>query len=87
MWFILCVANGKNHSTEKQPSVNSQSASSTGKSSGSAAAEQDSAYSSSNYFVVQAAEHLNAKISPYMAMLSAARSVSPAFDRLPSSVS
>ena len=32
--------------------------------------DEDAAYSSSNFFMAQAAEHMNAKVSPYLAFLT-----------------
>ena len=40
------------------------------------------AYTSSNYFMAQAAEHMNSRVSPYLAMLSRLHEVAPATTRL-----
>lgn len=40
------------------------------------------AYTSSNYFMAQAAEHMNAKVSPYLAMLTRLHEQAPATTRL-----
>lgn len=40
--------------------------------------DSTSAYTSSNYFMVQAAEHLNAKVSPYLAFLTEMHAAIPA---------
>ena len=43
--------------------------------------ESDAAYTSSNYFMTQAAEHMNARISPYLALLDALHAEVPAMSR------
>ncbi|WP_163228083.1 sulfatase-like hydrolase/transferase [Bifidobacterium choloepi] len=43
---------------------------------------QTGVYSSSNYFMAQAAEHLNAKVSPYLAMLTQLHEAIPAMARI-----
>lgn len=53
--------------------------------SASAAAKLDAkntAYASPNYFMEMAAEHMNAKVSPYLAFLTQARTDIPALERL-----
>ena len=40
------------------------------------------AYTSPNYFMEMAAEHMNAKVSPYLAFLTQARTDIPSFERL-----
>lgn len=40
------------------------------------------AYTSSNYFMAQAAEHMNSRVSPYLALLSKLHEVAPATTRL-----
>lgn len=42
----------------------------------------NTAYTSPNYFMEMAAEHMNAKVSPYLAFLSQARTDIPALERL-----
>ncbi|MBW3091159.1 LTA synthase family protein [Bifidobacterium miconisargentati] len=44
--------------------------------------EQETAYTSSNYFMSLAAEHMNAKVSPYLAMLTELRAQVPAMNTL-----
>ena len=39
-------------------------------------------YTSSNYFMAIAAEHMNAKVSPYLALLTELKSKIPAMSRL-----
>lgn len=46
---------------------------------------QTSSYTSSNYFMALAAEHLDAKVSPYLAMLTQTQTQIPAISRLVSS--
>lgn len=43
--------------------------------------ESDAAYTSSNYFMTQAAEHMNARISPYLALLDELHAEVPAMSR------
>lgn len=43
---------------------------------------ENTAYTSPNYFMEMAAEHMNAKVSPYLAFLSQARTDIPALERL-----
>lgn len=39
-------------------------------------------YTSPNYFMEMASEHMNAKVSPYLAFLSTVRTKLPAVERL-----
>ena len=43
--------------------------------------ESDAAYTSSNYFMTRAAEHMNARISPYLALLDELHAEVPAMSR------
>lgn len=43
---------------------------------------QTTAYTSSNYFMPLAAEHMNAKVSPYLAMLTELQQEFPAMSRV-----
>ncbi|OZG62093.1 Phosphatidylglycerol-membrane-oligosaccharide glycerophosphotransferase [Bifidobacterium hapali] len=44
--------------------------------------EQSNAYASSNMFMSMAAEHMNAKVSPYLSLLTKLHDVTPALSRL-----
>ena len=55
---------------------------SVSKSHGAKVAPTTSAYTSSNYFMALAADHMNAKVSPYLALLTSLQQEIPAMSRV-----